>query len=119
MFTISKQQMQSLESALERRFVTRVIEYLKKHLPEEVARRERKALEEQVMADIQVAKGHDIRQDADLAKWCFMAFICGSKFYEAEDIREFLKEPLMSASVKVDYLMRSLAHTLASSEMKR
>ena len=118
MLTISKQQVQQLESSLDRRFVSRVIEFLSQHLPEAVASLERKALEERVLSDIQVARSYDIQRDADLAKWCFVAFVCGPKFHESEDVHGFLKEPLMTAVAKMDFLMCSLAHSLAKKERR-
>jgi hypothetical protein len=116
MLTISKQQEQQLEGPVERQFAGRVIEFLSQQLPDAVARIERKTFEERVLADLQQARLHGIRSDADLAKWCFIALVCGPKFHEAEDVQGFLKEPLMTAAVKMDFLMRSLAHALAKKQ---
>lgn len=109
MFTISKKQMHQMETSLERQFVGRVIEFLSQHLPEAVAGVERKILEERVNSDIQVAKTYGLRQDADLAKWCFISFVCGPQFHKSEDINGFLNQPLMTEASKMDFLMRSLA----------
>ncbi|RKH11638.1 hypothetical protein D7V97_10650 [Corallococcus sp. CA053C] len=113
MLTISPKQVQDFESALDKAFVGRVIEYLAQQLPEPVAAVERPALEERVSADLKVARAYGIRRDADLAKWCFIAFVCGSAFHASEDVQGFLKDPLMTSDTKMDFLMRSLAHSLS------
>ncbi|MFL5358506.1 hypothetical protein [Archangium sp.] len=118
MLTITPQQVQQFQSALERQFVGRVVEFLSQQLPEAVANLERKALEQRVAADLQVARSYGIQRDADLAKWCFIAFVCGPGFHESEDVHGLLKEPLMTVDTKMDFLMRSLAHSVARKEQK-
>lgn len=118
MLTVSKQQLQQLEDSLDQRFVGRVIEFLCQQLKEPVARCDRRELEARVSSDLRTARAYAITKDADLARWCFIAFVCGSSFHEAEDIRGFLQEPLMTASAKMDFLMRSLAHSLSQKQDK-
>ncbi|MCY1032255.1 hypothetical protein OV207_12365 [Corallococcus sp. BB11-1] len=116
MLTISPQQMQQFERALDKQFVGRVIEYLSQQLPEAISAVNPQALRDRVSADLQVAGAYGIRRDADLAKWCFIAFVCGSAFHQSEDVQGLLKESLMPADAKMDFLTRSLAFALAKKE---
>jgi hypothetical protein len=109
---IRTDQINSLATSNEDVFLVNVARFLTDHLPTLVAAFDRQGLNARIKADIVIAAGYGIKAEPDVAKWCYLSLVGGKDFHEAPDIHVFLREPLLSPSAKVDFLMRSLALTL-------
>ncbi|NUQ76786.1 MAG: hypothetical protein HUU21_24890 [Polyangiaceae bacterium] len=109
---IRADQINSLATSNEDVFIVNVALFLTQHLPKLVATFDRQGLNARIKVDIAIAAGYGIKSEPDVAKWCYLSLVGGKDFHQAPDIHEFLREPLLSPSAKMDFLMRSLALTL-------
>lgn len=91
----------------ENHFPRKILVFLKKQLPEKCDQPDAVFLES-IKSYIKTAREYGIRTERALAKWSYLSLLTDGKLLEAKGVRDYLKQPHLSPSEKMDRLMKSL-----------
>jgi len=64
---------------------------------------------ESIKSYIKTAREHGIKPERAIAKWSYLLLLTDGKLLGVDGVKDYLKQPHLSQSEKMDRLMKSLA----------
>jgi len=107
---IGKDQLATLNAIARDGFHNRLITFLRKEIPEEVASMDDVALRDHIIASEKRAEPHGIQSEAGITQFVCLTFLAGTKFDEIPEVKAFLETPegAMTAEEKLKHLIDQL-----------
>ncbi|MCB2262168.1 MAG: hypothetical protein LGR52_04410 [Candidatus Thiosymbion ectosymbiont of Robbea hypermnestra] len=105
MLTISSEQLNLLADDW---LARRILVFLRQHLPEKCNEPDATLLES-IRNYIKTARENGIRTERAIAKWSYLLLLTDGKLLDVNGVKDYLEQPHLSQSKKVDRLMKSLA----------